>query len=111
MGDVVSEIHDAGDGPALIGVADGSMYGRPDKAGPFSDAAYSSVRIILEQLSSNRQQMLWIKFDPADGARQILPSPPGWSMGEDYGVVQPGDYVVIDETRQVFVNGELRNPQ
>ena len=77
---------------------------------PFVDAAYDKVRIILETVG-NRQRALFIKFDPPEGRAQSLPPPPGWTKGDNYGLAQQGDYVLITKSREVFVNGQLREPR
>jgi hypothetical protein len=108
---ILFEIRKAGEGPAVIGDSDGSVYGIPG-LGRFSNAAYGKVRIILEQVGNRNNRAAWIAFDPPEGASQQIPPPPGWTKGRSYGVVQPGQHVSIDTTsRQVFVNGHLRRPE
>jgi hypothetical protein len=106
---VLFEIQNAGTGPAFMAGMNGGIYGV--HMGPFVDAAYSKVRIILEKVGNRNNRTLWIKFDPPGGAVQEIPPPPGWSKGTSHGIVQPGHYVVIDDSRNVSVNGQLRRPQ
>ncbi len=105
------EIYNPGSAPALVSEIDGSVYGLSSSAGPFLDAAFKNVRIILEQVGSSNERKLWITFDPSDGAVQYFPVPTGWSMGNDYDNIRQGDRILIDEERRVFVNGELRQPR
>ena len=71
-------------------------------------APYRNVKITFEPVGS-RDSALFLQFSPPEWVGLSNPPPPGWSNGNRYGLVRPGDYVYIDAAaRQVFVNGEPR---
>jgi len=107
---ILFQITNAGTGPSIVGNSQGSIYGLPSR-GPFLNATYSRARILLERVGRRESRILWIKFDPPGGDGIQIPPPPGWTTGSSYGLVQPGDLVLIDPSRKVFVNGVHRQPR
>ena len=97
---VIFEIHNAGSQGSTVNF-------NVNYADPCTIAFYRKVMVFVERRDDGRWA-LYLNFHPP-GSLAGSPPFPATFKGNRYGAVAQGDYVFIDtDTRQVFVNGQVR---